>query len=187
MRGFIHGPASRRVRTKAASASRQGLPIHSASGLVDQFFLKGASMACVVNGLDQCLAHHRSGTGTAIKTVSLDHVDDRPHSASFLPDHHTPGVLEFHFEEALERFPSLSLSCNRKKLFRCPSGFQRGTRKQESPSSELASIRNASHIGAEQKYLCPVSRYSSPVPDDCCKLRRGWCCCEHRTHPVFRS
>ena len=30
--------------------------------------------------------------------------------------------------------------------------------------SVYASTRKASHIGAEQKNLCPVSRYSAPVP-----------------------
>ena len=51
-----------------------------------------------------------------------------------------------------------------KKLFRSPFGFHLGTRKHDKPTLVLASTRKASHIGAEQKYLCPVRRYSDPLP-----------------------
>ena len=41
--------------------------------------------------------------------------------------------------------------------FFVPSGHHRGMRKQERPPGACASVRNASHIGAETKYLCPTS------------------------------
>ena len=47
---------------------------------------------------------------------------------------------------------------------RSPSGVKRGMRKQESPPSAWARTRNASHIGAEQNHLWPVSSYSAPGP-----------------------
>ena len=47
---------------------------------------------------------------------------------------------------------------------RVPSGSQRGTAKQDSPASVLASTRNRSDIGAEQNHLWPTSAYSSPGP-----------------------
>ena len=45
-----------------------------------------------------------------------------------------------------------------------PSGSTRGSRKHDSPPSACASTRNASHIGAEQNHLWPVSSYSAPGP-----------------------
>ena len=50
------------------------------------------------------------------------------------------------------------------KRLRSPSGVQRGSRKQEIPPSAWARTRNASHIGAEQNHLWPVSSYSAPGP-----------------------
>ena len=44
---------------------------------------------------------------------------------------------------------------------RVPSARQRGTRKQVSPASVWASVRNASDIGAEQNHLWPISRYAA--------------------------
>ena len=66
--------------------------------------------------------------------------------------------------EAFERLPSLSLSRWMWKRLRSPSGVQRGSRKQEIPPSAWARTRNASHIGAEQNHLWPVSSYSAPGP-----------------------
>jgi hypothetical protein len=66
--------------------------------------------------------------------------------------------------EALERFPSLSLSRSMWKALRSPSGVQRGIRKQEMPESVWARTRKASHIGAEQNHLWPTSSYSAPGP-----------------------
>ena len=64
--------------------------------------------------------------------------------------------------DALERLPSLSLRRWMWKRLRVPSGSTRGSRKQDRPPSAWASTRNASHIGAEQNHLCPVSSYSAP-------------------------
>ena len=50
------------------------------------------------------------------------------------------------------------------KAFRSPSGVKRGRRKHERPRSVCARTRNASHIGAEQNHLWPVSAYSAPGP-----------------------
>jgi hypothetical protein len=58
--------------------------------------------------------------------------------------------------------PSLSFSRMTWRLLRSPSGLMRGTRKQESPFSVCASVRKASHIGAEQNHLWPTSRKASP-------------------------
>ena len=66
--------------------------------------------------------------------------------------------------EAFERLPSLSFSRWRWNAFFVPSGSTRGSRKQESPPGAWARTRKASHIGAEQNHLCPVSRYSPPGP-----------------------
>jgi hypothetical protein len=66
--------------------------------------------------------------------------------------------------EALARLPSLFFSRCTKKLFFVPSGRKRGTRKQERPLSVWARVRKASHMGAEQNHLCPVSRNSPPAP-----------------------
>ena len=43
-----------------------------------------------------------------------------------------------------------------------PPGRKRGTKKQESPPGAWASIRKASHIGADMNHLCPVRRNSPP-------------------------
>ena len=61
-------------------------------------------------------------------------------------------------EEALEVFPSLSLSRWMNMAFLLPSGSTLGSRKQLRPSAACASTRNRSHIGAEQNHLWPVSR-----------------------------
>ena len=66
--------------------------------------------------------------------------------------------------EALERLPSLSFRCWIEMALRSPSGVQRGSRKQEMPASVRARVRKASDIGAEQKYLCPVSRQDPSAP-----------------------
>ena len=66
--------------------------------------------------------------------------------------------------EAFERLPSFSLSRWMWKRLRSPSGVQRGSRKHESPPSDWARIRKASHIGAEQNHLWPVTSYSAPGP-----------------------
>ena len=66
--------------------------------------------------------------------------------------------------EAFERLPSLSLSRWMWKRLRSPSGVKRGSRKQERPPSAWARTRKASHIGAEQNHLWPVSSYSPPAP-----------------------
>src|SRR4029450_11649391 len=77
--------------------------------------------------------------------------------------------------EALERLPSLSLSRWMWKRLRSPSGVKRGRRKQVRPGSlpdggpddesdDWARTRKASHIGAEQNHLWPVSSYSEPGP-----------------------
>mmetsp|Transcript_18895 Transcript_18895/g.52029 ORF Transcript_18895/g.52029 Transcript_18895/m.52029 type:complete len:268 (-) Transcript_18895:323-1126(-) len=67
--------------------------------------------------------------------------------------------------EALDLSPSLSLSrCTVKPLFREPSGSQRGTMKQETPSLVCARVRKASHIGAEVNHLCPSNQKPSPGP-----------------------
>ncbi len=60
--------------------------------------------------------------------------------------------------EALEEFPSLSLSRWISMAFRLPSGSTRGSRKQDRPCGAWASTRNRSHMGAEQNHLWPVSR-----------------------------
>ena len=57
MRGFIHGPGQPKGQDQGGFRFKGKVCQHIPhQGLVDQFFLKGASMACVVNGLDQCLA-----------------------------------------------------------------------------------------------------------------------------------
>src|SRR5947199_6478 len=66
--------------------------------------------------------------------------------------------------EALERLPSLSFRRWMWKRFRVPSGRKRGRRKHESPCSACARTRKASHMGAEQNHLWPVSSYSAPGP-----------------------
>ena len=66
--------------------------------------------------------------------------------------------------EALERLPSLSLSRWMWKRLRSPSGVKRGSRKHEIPDSVWARTRKASHIGAEQNHLWPVTSYSAPAP-----------------------
>ena len=65
--------------------------------------------------------------------------------------------------EALDLLPSLSLSRCRRIPLRVPSGSTRGSRKQVSPAGPWASVRNRSHMGAEQNHLCPVSRWA-PSP-----------------------
>src|SRR5207237_2357572 len=45
----------------------------------------------------------------------------------------------------------------RKPAFKAPSGRKRGMRKHERPACSCARTRNASHIGAEQNHLWPVS------------------------------
>ena len=66
--------------------------------------------------------------------------------------------------DAFERLPSLSFRRWRWKRLRVPSGRQRGSRKHDRPRSVCASTRKASHIGAEQNHLWPVSSYSPPGP-----------------------
>ena len=67
--------------------------------------------------------------------------------------------------DAFERSPIFSFSrIRRKPEFREPSGSQRGTRKQETPSAVCASVRKASLIGALVNHLWPRSVYSPPSP-----------------------
>ena len=58
--------------------------------------------------------------------------------------------------EALETLPILRFSRTNSMPFLVPSGSQRGARKQVSPAGVCASVRKASHIGAETKNLWPV-------------------------------
>ncbi len=44
--------------------------------------------------------------------------------------------------------------------FLVPSGRHRGSRKHERPFAVCASTRNASHIGAEQNHLAPVTAHA---------------------------
>ena len=50
------------------------------------------------------------------------------------------------------------------RRLRSPPGVQRGTRKQNRPPAAYARVRKASDMGAEQKNLWPVRRYSAPSP-----------------------
>ncbi|CFW42426.1 Uncharacterised protein [Bordetella pertussis] len=59
---------------------------------------------------------------------------------------------------ALLRLPSLSFRRRRRTALRGPSGTQRGTKKQPSPSSVRASTRCASACGTDRNHLWPVSR-----------------------------
>ena len=59
-------------------------------------------------------------------------------------------------DEALETLPILRFSRTNSMPFLAPSGNQRGLRKHVSPAGVCASVRNASHIGAETKNLWPV-------------------------------
>jgi hypothetical protein len=71
-------------------------------------------------------------------------------------------------DDALEWSPSLSLRrMTMKPLLREPSGNHRGTRKHDRPSGVFASVRNASHIGADVNHLWPVSEYGAPGPVLC--------------------
>ena len=45
-----------------------------------------------------------------------------------------------------------------RKVLRVPSGSERGTKKQVTPSGSRASVKNASLIGAEQNHLWPLRR-----------------------------
>mmetsp|Transcript_12059 Transcript_12059/g.26846 ORF Transcript_12059/g.26846 Transcript_12059/m.26846 type:complete len:209 (-) Transcript_12059:68-694(-) len=74
-------------------------------------------------------------------------------------------------DDALALSPSLSFSrITWKPVLRVPSGFHRGTRKQESASlpdtgsAVCARVRNASHMGADVNHLCPVREYAGPPP-----------------------
>ena len=66
--------------------------------------------------------------------------------------------------EAFETLPILRFRRSTCSGFLVPSGRQRGSRKHVSPPGACASTRNASHIGAETKYLWPTSSYASPGP-----------------------
>ena len=46
--------------------------------------------------------------------------------------------------------------------FTLPSGWKRGSRKQDGPAGACARIRNASHIGADRNHLCPTIRQARP-------------------------
>ena len=59
--------------------------------------------------------------------------------------------------EALETLPILRLRRTIWIGFFVPSGRQRGARKQVRPPGAWASVRKASHIGAETKNLWPTS------------------------------
>ena len=58
--------------------------------------------------------------------------------------------------EALERLPHLSFRRWMRNGLRVPSGSERGTKKQVTPSGRRASVKNASLIGAEQNHLLAV-------------------------------
>ena len=60
-------------------------------------------------------------------------------------------------EEALETLPILFLRRCTCSGFLLPSSRQRGTRKQLRPPGDWASIRKASHIGADMNHLWPTS------------------------------
>mmetsp|Transcript_48672 Transcript_48672/g.155520 ORF Transcript_48672/g.155520 Transcript_48672/m.155520 type:complete len:237 (-) Transcript_48672:96-806(-) len=67
--------------------------------------------------------------------------------------------------DALDLSPIFSFSrCSMKPSLREPSGSQRGTTKQETPSFVCASVTKASLMGAEVNHLCPVSQKASPGP-----------------------
>ena len=87
-------------------------------------------------------------------TMSMIVRTPRPSSPSREP--HVPSSSTS--DEALDRFPSLSLSRWIANGFTDPSSSIRGTTKQVSPPGACASMRNPSLIGAEQNHLWPVSR-----------------------------
>ncbi len=60
-------------------------------------------------------------------------------------------------DDALEALPIFFLRRSTCIGFLAPSGRQRGNRKHERPPGAWASTRNASHMGADTKYLCPTS------------------------------
>src|SRR5439155_25735183 len=65
--------------------------------------------------------------------------------------------------DAFERLPTLFFKRWIRIELREPPGLSRGTKKHDKSSPSIfASIRWASHCGAEKNHLCPVSRYSSP-------------------------
>ena len=59
--------------------------------------------------------------------------------------------------DALDALPILFFRRSTCKGFLLPSGRQRGSKKQDKPAGVCASTKNASHMGAETKYLWPTS------------------------------
>ncbi|KAG1289282.1 hypothetical protein G6F64_014048 [Rhizopus arrhizus] len=88
-----------------------------------------------------------------VAAISSSTARPRPDSPTMTP--HAPSNSTSPL--ALLRLPSLSFRRRTRMAFRGPSGIQRGTKKQLSPSSVCASTRCASACGTEKNHLWPTS------------------------------
>ena len=119
----------------------------------------------------------------AVEPRVAHHLDDGRHAAPLFADELGPGAVELDLARRVGAIAELVLQAL-DVASRCasPSGSQRGTKKQTSPRSVCASVRNASHIGAEQNHLWPVR-----LPVVARAASRASCWRARRSRPASRS
>ena len=158
------GPAVHRARDahgqreRAFALERQvGEHVAHQRLLVEHLAERRADRAVV-----QSLRHRRAlagrGADHAIEARHRDHLDDRAHAAALLADHPRERAAQLGLARRVRDVAHLALQAQQLQAGSwSPSGRQRGSRKHVRPRGACASTMNASHMGADTKYLWPTS------------------------------
>ena len=127
--------------------------------LLRKHLLKSLPMCRVMDCLQYRLAHYSCGGKRGIKARMVHHVHDRTNPLPLIADQFRPGVSCTQFQRTHSSDRRVCpLAAEHKMDYAYHRARQRGTKKQLSPVTVCAKVRNASDIGAEQNHLWPVVR-----------------------------
>ena len=106
--------------------------------LLDQPFLKGRPMRCVMQRLHQRLPHNPGRGHGAVKPVADNHLNDGTDTTSFLTHHHAIGVLKLHLGRGVGSITQLVLHPLDKQIVAC--AVEAPTRNEETGNPHAVSM-----------------------------------------------
>ena len=124
--------------------------------LLDQPFLKGRPMRCVMQRLHQRLPHNPGRGHGAVKPVADNHLNDGTDTTSFLTHHHAIGVLKLHLGRGVGSITQLVLHPLDKQIVAC--AVEAPTRNEETGNPHAVSM------GQHQKRIAHWGRAEELVP-----------------------
>ncbi len=119
-------------------------------------------MTRMMDRLVQARAHHARDADHDVEACVMRHFNEGRDAAAGLAHKPCLRAVIFDFRGRVRSIATLVLEALDPKGLRVPSGSDRGTKKQVTPSPVLASVKNASLMGAEQNHLWPSRLHVSP-------------------------